>query len=377
MTPSADRPETRLATRLAFLAAGFGIACWAPLVPYAKARLGVGDDVLGLLLLCLGLGSLVAMLLTGVVGARYGSKPVIIAAGLGLAVMLPFLAVATTPLGLGLALLLFGAALGSIDVAMNIHAVEVERAAGRTLMSGFHALFSIGAFAGAGVTTLLLSAGLSPFATTLADAAAILIAILFAWPRLLAARPEKGPLFVLPRGIVALLAGLSAATFLMEGAMLDWSALLTTGLGLVGATQGGLGYILFAIAMTVGRLFGDGIAARIGDRAVLVWGGAVSVAGFVLLLAAPVAAVAMSGFLLIGLGASNIVPVFVRQAGLQRRMPAGLAVAAITTVGYTGILVGPAGIGFVAGAIGLPAAFWLLAALMMLVPLTARAATAG
>jgi MFS family permease len=91
---SANRPATRLATRLSFLVAGFGIACWAPLVPFAKARLAIDDGTLGLLLLCLGIGSVVAMLLTGILSARYGSKPIIIVGGLGLAVLLPMLSIA-------------------------------------------------------------------------------------------------------------------------------------------------------------------------------------------------------------------------------------------------------------------------------------------
>src|SRR4051794_22301682 len=133
---SADRPATRLATRLAFLVAGFGVACWAPLIPFAKQRLMVNEGVLGLLLLCLGVGSILAMTLTGVVNARYGSRPMILAGSLGLSIILPLLSLARTPLELGLLLFVFGASLGSLDVAMNIHAVEVERASGRSLMSG-------------------------------------------------------------------------------------------------------------------------------------------------------------------------------------------------------------------------------------------------
>src|SRR5438552_13858628 len=143
----ADRPATRLATRLAFLVAGFGIAAWAPLVPFAKAALAVDDGVLGLLLLCLGIGSVIAMLLTGVLSTRYGSKPIVLAGGFGLAIVLPLLSIAGTPWTLGLSLFAFGAALGSIDVAINIHAIEVEHAAKRPLMSGFHALSSLGGFA--------------------------------------------------------------------------------------------------------------------------------------------------------------------------------------------------------------------------------------
>ncbi|MBR0706461.1 MFS transporter [Bradyrhizobium liaoningense] len=373
---SADRPATRLATRLAFLVAGFGIACWAPLVPFAKTRLGVDDGMLGLLLLSLGIGSVVAMLLTGIMSARYGSRPIIVAGGLGLALVLPLLAIANSPASLALALFAFGAALGSIDVAMNIHAVEVERAAKIPLMSGFHALFSIGGFAGSALMTALLSLGLGALACTLICSVLMLIAMMVTSPRLLrSVQVQDGPLLVLPHGSVLLLALLGAITFLVEGAMLDWGALLVIGAGLVPEAQGGTGYIVFSIAMTVGRLGGDAVVARIGDRATLFWGSLIAIGGFVVLLTAPIAAVAMTGFLLIGLGASNLVPVLFRRAAWQTVMPTGLAVAAITTAGYAGILIGPAGVGFVARIGGLPTAFWLLAALMGLVTLSARIVT--
>ena len=373
---TADRPATRLATRLAFFVAGFGISCWAPLVPLAKHRLGVTDGTLGLLLLCIGIGSVVAMLATGALTARYGSKPVIVVGGVGLALILPTLTVAGTPVALGSMLLLFGAALGSVDVAMNVHAVEVERASGRKLMSGFHALFSIGGFAGAAAMTTLLLLGVGALPATLLCAGAMLATRAAARPRLLTANAgrETGPLFAVPRGIVLLLAVLAAVTFLVEGAMLEWGALLVTDRALTAKNQAGIGYILFAIAMTAGRLVGDRVTARLGDAVTTAGGGLLAIAGFVLLLTVPVAPVALAGVVLIGLGASNIVPVLFRRAGSQTTMPASLAVAAMTTTGYAGVLAGPAAIGFIADRIGLPNAFWLLAALLCVVPLTARAA---
>jgi predicted MFS family arabinose efflux permease len=373
---SSDRQQTRLATRLAFFVAGFGVACWAALVPFAKHRLGVDDGVIGMLLLCIGLGSIIAMAMTGPLSARYGSKPIIVAAGFGLAVILPVLTIANTPLTLGVALLAFGASLGSLDVAMNVHAVEVERAATRPLMSGFHALFSIGGLAGSALMTFLLSMHIVPLMSTLSCAVLMLIAIAIAQPGLLkTTRTHDGPLFVTPRGIVLVIAGLAAIAFLTEGALLNWSALLITDDGMVPATQGGLGYMLFSIAMTAGRLGGDAITARIGDRSTMLWGGLLAIAGFITLLTAPITTIAMGGFLLIGLGASNIVPVLFRRAGSQKAMPSALAVAAITTTGYAGILVGPAAVGFVAKGVGLPTAFWLLAALLCLIPCCARFVT--
>jgi predicted MFS family arabinose efflux permease len=375
MIPSPNRPATRLATRLSFLAAGFGMACWAPLVPFAKARIGVDDGQLGLLLLCIGIGSIIAMPLTGWFSARLGSKPMILAGGIGIVLLLPILAMTNDALVLAAALLVFGASLGTIDVAMNVHAVEVERAADRPMMSGFHALFSIGGFAGSGSMTLLFSTGFAPFTAALFGSAITMVALALAWPRLLTARGGEPTPFVLPHGIVLLLAGLGAVTFLVEGAILDWSALLIVDAGLAAAAQGGLGYVLFSIAMTIGRLTGNRIVARFGSRRVLAWGGVLTVAGFILLLTAPFAPVAMAGFLLIGFGASNIVPVLFSLAGRQTVMPAVLAVAALTTTGYAGILAGPAAVGFVSRNFGLPAAFWLLAALMALVPVFARRAT--
>jgi MFS family permease len=372
---SADRPATRLSTRLAFLATGLALSCWAPLVPFAKARLGVDEGQLGLLLLCLGFGSILAMPITGMLCARLGARPMILLGGIGAGLLLPALAFANSPPALAAALLGFGASIGTLDVAINAHAVEVEAAARRPLMSGFHAQFSIGGFVGAGGMTLLLSLGVAPLPSALCAGVLTLVIIGCASGGLLRIRPAGSEAaFAFPKGVVLLIAGLTAVTFLIEGAILDWSALLITSKNIAPASQGGVGYMLFSAAMTVGRLFGDATVARLGARRMLIVGGLLAVIGFVVLLAVPLRPIAMAGFLLIGLGASNLVPVLFSAAGRQRTMPPALAIAAITTTGYAGILAGPAAVGFVAQAVGLTASFWLLAALMCLVPLLARPA---
>ena len=142
-------PAAALATRLAFLVAGFIMACWAPLIPFAKTQVGASEGVLGLLLLCLGLGSIVAMPVTGYISARTGARPMILLGGYGLVLLLPALVLAETVVLLGIALALFGAALGTVDVAMNVHAAEVEARTGRPMMSGFHAMWSVGGILGA------------------------------------------------------------------------------------------------------------------------------------------------------------------------------------------------------------------------------------
>ncbi len=266
-------------------------------------------------------------------------------------------------------LLVFGGALGSLDVAMNVHAVEVERGARVPLMSGFHAMYSVGGFAGAALVTCLLSWGVGPLACTLGCLAIMVVAMAFTAPRLAdTPRVAAGHSLAWPRGPVVVLAALAAVCFLVEGAMLDWSALLLTTRGLAATAQGGLGYAFFSVAMTAGRLGGDAITGRFGDRATTQWGGVMSVLGFAVLLAGGRLETALAGFVLIGLGASNIVPVLFRRTGNVPGTSAAMAVAALTTVGYAGQLMGPAAVGFVSHLASLPVAFWVLAALMALVP---------
>jgi len=236
-------------------------------------------------------------------------------------------------------------------------------------MSGFHALFSIGGFAGSGFMTLMLSYHIGPLRGALVGALAIVCAITVAAPFLLRTRTKKhSPFFVLPRGVVLVLALLAFVAFLAEGALLDWSALLLVSSRLVAAARGGIGYMVFSIAMTASRLAGDRIVARLGDRRVFLVGGTIALCGFALLLAATQTALALAGFVFIGLGAANIIPILFRRAGRQKVMPTGLALASITTAGYSGMLVGPAFVGFVAHAFGLRGAFLALALLFCLVP---------
>jgi predicted MFS family arabinose efflux permease len=370
-TPS----QHRRSTRLAFLAAGIAMSAWAALVPFAKARMELEEAQLGLLLLCLGIGSLAAMPLTGLLASRFGCRPVILVSGVLGCLVLPLLSLAPTPLLQGVALLAFGAAIGALDVAMNIQAVIVEKEQGGALMSGFHGLFSVGGFAGAGGMALLLGLGLTPTLACVVVAAVAALALVLAAPNLLHTTPaaeRDTPFFVMPHGAVILIGGLCFLIFLAEGAVLDWSAVFLTGVGGMAADQGGLGYAVFAVAMTAGRLTGDRIVRRWGGTRVLLAGGLATAAGFFTVVLAPVPAVALLGFLLVGLGASNIVPVLFTAAGNQKDMPVGLAVSAITTIGYAGILAGPALIGFVSHAVGLHLAFAGLGLAALLVAASAR-----
>lgn len=372
--PSAAHPLTgrreQYATRAVFLVAGLAMASWAPLVPFAKERVGVEPGGFGLLLLCLGLGSITAMPLTGILANRFGCRAVIVVAALVIAAVVPFLAIAETPVTLALALAIFGASVGTVDVAMNVQAVMVEKDSGRSMMSGFHGLFSLGGIVGAGGVSFLLGLGLPPLGATLIISGTLILLLVLSFSGLLPyGNREQGqsPLFVMPKGIVVVIGFLCFALFLAEGAILDWSALFLISAHGASEASAGLGYAMFAVTMTVGRLTGDRVVKALGGPRVVAAGGLMSAAGFLLAVIAPSQAVALVGFALVGLGAANIVPVFFTAAGRQTFMPASLAVAAITTMGYAGILLGPAVIGFVAQFASLAAAMAILAVMMLAV----------
>jgi predicted MFS family arabinose efflux permease len=235
-------------------------------------------------------------------------------------------------------------------------------------------MWSVGGIAGAGGVTGLLTLGATPVAAALTAAAVASVALFVAASRLLRARGGEPPPLALPRGVVLLLAALTAVVFLVEGAILDWGALLTVERGLTGAAQAGIGYMLFSVAMALGRLLGDRIVAAIGPFATLVWGGLAVVIGIALALVPTSLPPVLAGFFLIGLGAANLVPVLLSAAGRQRIMAPGLAIAAVTTTGYAGVLLGPAVIGFVSHGTSLVTAFWGLALLVLVIPVFARRA---
>ncbi len=359
----------QVSTRVAFFIAGFGTAAWAPLVPYAKDRTGLDDGVLGLLLLCLGVGSIIAMPLAGAIASRLGCRLVIIVASAVICASLPLLATAASPPSLALALLLFGAGIGTVDVAINIQAVIVEKASGRAMMSGFHGFFSVGGIAGAGGVAALLWTGTSPLVATLCVGVIIQGLLLGFGKRLLpyGSQSDVSPVFALPRGEVLLIGGLCFIVFLAEGAMLDWSAVFLTFVRGVDASHAGLGYALFAVAMTLGRLNGDRIVQALGGQTILLVGGLCAAAGLFLVAVVPSFIAALIGFGMVGLGASNIVPVLYSAIGRQKTMSQDVAVAAITTIGYSGILSGPAIIGLLAEAANLSFAFVCVAAMLLIV----------
>lgn len=363
----------QMSTRIAFFIAGFGIAAWAPLVPYAKARADLGEGALGLLLLCLGVGSIIAMPVAGALASRFGCRRVLAGGAILVCMALPLLAtISSIPL-LAASLFLFGAGLGAVDSTVNLQAVIVERASGKTMMSGFHGLFSLGGIVGAAGVSALLGLGLSPLGAMLVVVVVILLALAKAVPHLLPyASESSGPAFAIPHGVVLFIGTLCFIVFLAEGAVLDWSAVFLSAERGLDEAYAGLGYAAFALTMTAGRLTGDAIVRRLGPTRVIILGGALAAAGLLLATLSPAWEAALLGYALVGAGCSNIVPVLYTAVGKQTVMPEHIAVPAITTLGYTGILAGPAVIGFIAHGSSLSSAFLLIALLLVGVTISGK-----
>jgi hypothetical protein len=351
----------RWATFGAFFLNGAMIGTWVGQIPFVQDRLDVSKATIGLALLCMATGAMIAMPLTGQILDRRPSATVTRTAAL---LYLPLLALplfAPSPVWLGLALIVFGAANGSMDVAMNAHGVAVERTLGRPIMSSLHAGWSFGGLAGSGGVALAVALGIDPRVEGVIASGVLWLMAVGITARLgsASAHSEQGSSgFALPSRGVVLIGALCFLVMVTEGAMGDWSGIyLKNDLG-AGASAAATGFAGFSLGMALARLAGDGVAHRWGAGRLLSAGmGLVTVAlAAVLLIGQP--AVAVVGFALIGIGIANAVPLLFSAAG--RVPPSGPSLAAVFTVGYTGFIVGPPLIGVLADATSLSAALGLL-----------------
>lgn len=363
----------QFSTRVAFFIAGFCLSSWAPLVPLVRDRTGIDDAVLGLLLLCLGVGSISAMPVAGYLVGRYGCRRVIVTASLIISATLPLLACLTRVPALAVAIVAFGVGVGMIDCAMNIQAVIVNDASRQPIMSGFHGLYSLGGICGATGMIAMLGASFLPFSAVLCVSGVTLFAIMIAAPHLLPHGSKEGAaVFVVPKGKVLFLGALCFIVFITEGAMLDWSGVFLVSMRGLDSAYGGLGFAAFATTMTGVRLVGDFMIGRFGAIRVMVLGSLCASLGITISLLSPSWQLAVVGYALVGAGSANIVPILFVALSRQTDMPQGSAVPAMTTLGYAGVLIGPALIGFIANASSLEVALALVAAALLVVTATAR-----
>ncbi|EOR96573.1 Membrane protein mosC [Arcticibacter svalbardensis MN12-7] len=372
------------ATKSAFLVCGLGVSCWAPMVPFAKERLALNDADLGLLLLLLGLGAIIMMPVSGVISAKFGSRKVILVGALLIAAMLPLLMLTTSVFTMAVVLFFFGSGMGLIDAAMNAHGVQVQNAYGKPIMSSLHGLYSVGGLLGALGIGLLMKWGLTPMWAAIGVSIILLLIIGINYKSLFDKQTErtiideintvktetnsKAKLWFNSR--VLFIGMMCFIAFLSEGAVLDWSAVFLQNNRGVSKEMSGTGYASFSVAMAVMRLFGDRIISRLNGRIVVIGGGLVAALGMALAIFTPWVATALMGFVLWGLGMANIVPIFFSEGGRLKNVPATIAIPAITTLGYAGLLTGPAMLGLISNAFTLPAAFAFCGVLLIIMAIS-------
>jgi MFS family permease len=351
----------RWATAGVFFVNGMGVGTLLPHLPYLRDKLDVSKGVLGLCLLGMTVGALIAMPLTGQVLQRRPSRSVVRAAVVAFPVALAFPLLADTPAVLAVALFAVGVANGTFDVAQNAHGAAIERESGRPIMSSLHAGWSLGGVAGAGGAALAAAAGVDP-RVYVACAAGLLLVLGLTFSarmgdaRVIALEDEPAGRSVRPSRGVLLLGLLCIAVMLVEGSMNDWAAIyLREDLG-TGADVAAAGFAVFSAGMAVGRLTGDAVVHRVGFERVLRGGSALAAVALGGLLLTGTVPVTMLGLALVGLGVSNGVPLLLSAAG--RTAAPGPAIAAVSTMGYVAFLGGPPFLGFLADAVGLP---WALA----------------
>ncbi|WP_299541579.1 MFS transporter [uncultured Streptomyces sp.] len=390
-TASASAIRLRAALTAFFALDGFLFAGWVVRIPAIKHQTGASASTLGLALLGVSAGAVITMVLTGRLCRRYGSHAVVVVCGVLLPLTIALPAQTRSALSLGLVLLLFGAAYGGMNVAANSAAVELVTTLRRPVMPSFHAAFSLGGMAGAGLGGLVASR-LSPGTHLFALAAVGLAVTAAVGPLLLrhaaaaigpaapepsgtAPQPRRIPPHV--RRIVVLFGVIALCTAYGEGALAEWGALHLSQDLHAGAGVAAAGYSVFALAMAIGRLSGTALLERLGQTRTLVAGGAIASAGMLLGALAPTVPLALAGFAVTGLGLANIFPVAVGRAG-ELAGPGG--VAAASTLGYGGMLLGPPVIGFLADGLTLPLALTtvtLLAAVSAVLGWGARNAAHG
>ena len=351
--PSPSLQAATRALRAQFFVAGALFATWGVHVPSIKAHYALGEQSLGIAMLASGAGAVVAWLQAGRVLARHAPRRVVPVMALVCVAAVGSLLLPSRYGPLLALMLTYGMAAALFDVAINDEATIIEQQAQRPLMSGFHGMFSLGGMVGAASWSLLAPAGVSASAHLAAASAFLGVMALAATPFMLRQARNKEPgatPLSLPRGPLALLGLMAALGLVGEGAMYDWSVLYLR--QEVGAAPGiaSLGYASFSGAMAAGRFCGDWVRARVRPAPLLQGSGALGAAGMALALAVPHPVTALAGFALVGLGFANIVPVLFSAAGRQPGIAPAHGIAAVSSVGYFGLMAGPPLIGFIAEA---------------------------
>jgi MFS family permease len=376
--------RARLAVWYYFALCGAVMATWTARIPAVKGRVGLSDGTLAVGLLAVSAGAMVSMQLAGRLVDRFGSRRVVVPAGVALGVSLLGPGLAGTLPVLAAALFCYGACYGLTNVAMNTHALTLQRRYGRPIMTSFHAVYSTGGLAGAALGGLAARAGLTAAGTFTAVGLPLAVLALAAGAWLLPTtelspgpapdpvEEDRPPRRRLDAGIL-FMGVLSVCCLVGEGSMADWSSVYLHDDLRTSAAFAAAGYAAFSVAMAAGRLVGDRLAAALGPVWLVRVCGTLAAVGLAGGLLAGDRWLGLLGFGLFGAGLSCIMPQVFSAAGSRDPARAGRNLALVTTIGYVGFLAGPVAIGGIASLTGLPLALGIPALLALFVAATATA----
>jgi len=345
-TATSSRRSHRWAVAVFFFLAGLCFASWASRIPDIKQKLELNDAGLGAVLVALPVGLMTSLPIAGWLVSRWGSKKVVILAATGYPLTLVFLGAVQHSWQLAAVLFVFGLFGNLFNISVNTQAVGVEALYKRPIMASFHGTWSLAGFSGAAIGTL-----------------AVILTLLVTRTYLLPADAGKSnqPIFAKPDAAILKLGLIAFGSMVCEGTMFDWSGVYFQKVVMVPEQQITLGYVAFMSTMAGGRFIGDRLTARLGAKRMLQCSGLVIAVGLFTAVLFPTVIPATAGFLLVGIGVSSVVPLVYSSAGKSKTMLPGVALAAVSTIGFFGFLFGPPLIGFIAQAASLRVSFSVIA----------------
>lgn len=361
--------RTRIAIAVFFAANGFVFAGWVSRIPEVQDKLNMSEGELGLILLGMATGLITALPLIGGVVSRFGSHRVTAVAGIIYSLVLPFLSLAPAPLILFGVLFMFGVTTGFMDISMNAQAVLLEKMYGKSIMSSFHAAFSVGGMIGAGFSSGLIALNLTILPHLMLMATISVLSLLYLSRFLVEDKPspeqDGGPVFSLPPRALLPIGIIAACSTIGEGSMADWSAIYLTDTVETSASVAAIGFAAYSLTMTVGRFFGDYLINRFEPVFMIRAGGMFAASGLALAVLVSQTVTTILGFSMVGIGLATVIPIAFSHAGNMPNIPPGRGIAGVATLGYSGFLAGPPLIGLVAEATSLRASFIVVAILFI------------
>ena len=352
----------RLVVGVMFFLAGLCFASWASRIVTVQQTLGLSDAGLGAVLFSLPVGLMCSLPFSGWIITIIGSKRLLIASLIVYSLALISLSLAQNIVQLIGCLICFGFASNSVNIAVNTQAVANEVMYKKPIMASFHGLWSLAGFTGAGIGTFMIANGIVPLHHFILITAIMVVMIILTAKYLKDDKvTNSGPVFVMPDKSLITLGIIAMCSMICEGAMFDWSVIYFKMVVLAPTALVGIGFTAFMCTMAGGRFIADWFAHRYGLKRILQTSGTLTVTGLLIAVIFPYFYTAMAGFLLVGAGVSSVVPMVYSAAGRSKTMAPGVALAAVSTIGFIGFLFGPPIIGFIAGLATLRASFVFIA----------------